>query len=85
MTHVKTRPGSWAALLRQDSAGSIHPPVENDASEKKKVMSTGWQLMEGVAALVVSVLITYWLFVAPSRARRQRQQQARELRDPRDR
>jgi type II secretory pathway component PulM len=48
-------------------------------------MSTGWQLLEGVAALVVSVFVTYWLFVAPSRARRQRQQQARELRDPRER
>jgi type II secretory pathway component PulM len=48
-------------------------------------MSTGWQLLEGVAALVVSVFVTYWLFVAPSRTRRQRQQQARELRDPRER
>ena len=48
-------------------------------------MGTGWQLLEGVAALLVSVAVSYWLFVAPSRARRTRQRQARELRDPRDR
>jgi len=47
-------------------------------------MGTGWQLLEGLAALLVSVFVSYWLFVAPSRARRQRQQHARELRDPRE-
>jgi len=47
-------------------------------------MGTGWQLAEGIAALLVSVFVSYWLFVAPSRARRQRQQKARELRDPRE-
>jgi type II secretory pathway component PulM len=47
-------------------------------------MGTGWQLLEGVAALLISVFVSYWLFVAPSRARRQRRQQARELRDPRE-
>jgi len=47
-------------------------------------MGIGWQLLEGIAALLVSVAVSYWLFVAPSRARRQRQQQVRELRDPRE-
>jgi type II secretory pathway component PulM len=48
-------------------------------------MGTGWQLVEGVAALLVSVAVSYWLFVAPSRARRVRQQEVRDLRDPRER
>jgi len=47
-------------------------------------MGTGWQLAEGVAALFISVFVSYWLFVAPSRARRQRREKARELRDPRE-
>jgi type II secretory pathway component PulM len=46
-------------------------------------MSTGWQLLEGIAALFVSVALTYWLFVSPSRAKRERQRIARELQDPR--
>jgi hypothetical protein len=46
-------------------------------------MGTGWQLLEGVAALFVSVTLTYWIFVAPSRAKRERQRLARELQDPR--
>ncbi len=48
-------------------------------------MGTGWQLFEGVLALFVSVAFTYWLCVAPSRAKRERQREARELQDPRDR
>jgi type II secretory pathway component PulM len=48
------------------------------------MVGTGWQLLEGVAALLVSVAVSYWLFVAPSRARRVRRQEARDLRDPRD-
>jgi type II secretory pathway component PulM len=47
-------------------------------------MGTGWQLLEGVVALLLSIAVSYWLFVAPSRARRQRRQEARELRDPRE-
>ncbi len=34
---------------------------------------------------LASVAFTYWLFVAPSRAKRERQREARELQDPRDR
>jgi len=48
-------------------------------------MGTGWQLFEGVLALFASVVFTYWLFVAPSRAKRERRREARELQDPRDR
>jgi len=48
-------------------------------------MGTGWQLLEGIAALLVSVAVSYWIFVAPSRARRERLQKARDLRDPRER
>jgi len=46
-------------------------------------MGTGWQLLEGVGALLVAVAFTYWIFVSPSRTRRERQRLARELRDPR--
>jgi hypothetical protein len=42
-------------------------------------------LFEGVLALLGSVAFAYWLFVAPSRAKRERQREARELQDPRDR
>ncbi len=48
-------------------------------------MGTGWQLFEGILALLVAIAFTYWLFVAPSRAKRERQREARELQDPRDR
>ena len=48
-------------------------------------MGTGWQLFEGILALFASVAFAYWLFVAPSRAKRERQREARELQDPRDR
>jgi type II secretory pathway component PulM len=47
-------------------------------------MSTGWQLLEGAGALLVSIAFAYWLFVAPSRARREARQKARARRDPRD-
>ena len=46
-------------------------------------VGTGWQLLEGVAALLLSIAVTYWLFVSPSRAKRERQRLARELQDPR--
>jgi type II secretory pathway component PulM len=46
-------------------------------------MGTGWQLLEGVAALFISVALTYWIFVAPSPAKRERRRAARELQDPR--
>jgi hypothetical protein len=46
-------------------------------------MSTGWQLLEGVLALIGSVLLSWWIFVAPSRGRRERQRIAREMKDPR--
>jgi len=48
-------------------------------------MGTGWQLFEGILELLASIAFTYWLFVAPSRAKRERQREARELQDPRDR
>jgi len=48
-------------------------------------MGNGWQLFEGVLALFASVAFAYWLCVAPSRAKRERQREARELQDPRDR
>jgi len=46
-------------------------------------MGTGWQLLEGVATLLGSVAFTYWLFVSPSRGKRERQRLARDLQDPR--
>jgi hypothetical protein len=46
-------------------------------------MGLGWQLVEGVAALLVSVALSWWIFVAPSRGKRERQRIAREMKDPR--
>ncbi len=46
-------------------------------------MGTGWQLVEGVAALLVSVALSWWIFVAPSRLKRERRRIAREMQDPR--
>ena len=46
-------------------------------------MGLGWQLVEGVAALLVSVALSWWIFVAPSRVKRERQRIAREMKDPR--
>jgi hypothetical protein len=46
-------------------------------------MSTSWQLVEGVLALLGSVALSWWIFVAPSRAKRERQRVAREMKDPR--
>ena len=40
-------------------------------------------MIEGLAALFVSVALSWWIFVAPSRARRERQRMAREMKDPR--
>jgi len=40
-------------------------------------------LLEGVLALFASVVLSYWIFVAPSRARRERRRVAREMKDPR--
>jgi cyanate permease len=51
--------------------------------QKKRVMGTGWQLVEGFLALFGSVALTWWLFVAPSRAKRERRRIAREMKDPR--
>ena len=48
-------------------------------------MNIEWQLLEGIAALFVSVMIAYRLFVAPSRAKRQLWQEARRRQDPRQR
>jgi cyanate permease len=47
------------------------------------MMGTGWQLLEGVLTLLASVALTWWIFVAPSRAKRERQRVAREMKDPR--
>jgi len=44
-------------------------------------MGTGWQLFQGVLALLGSVALTYWLFVSPSRARRERRRAIRRERD----
>ena len=46
-------------------------------------MGIGWQLFEGVAALLVSIALSWWLFVAPSRLKRERRRIAREMKDPR--
>jgi hypothetical protein len=46
-------------------------------------MGLGWQLAEGVLALFASVALSWWIFVAPSRAKRERQRLAREMKDPR--
>jgi len=63
------------SLVRLNAAAFI--------AERKDAMGTGWQLVEGVAALFVSVALTWWIFVAPSRAKRERQRIAREMKDPR--
>ena len=47
-------------------------------------MSIGWQLVEGVVALFASVALSWWIFVAPSRAKRERRRLAREMKDPRN-
>jgi len=46
-------------------------------------MSIGWQLVEGVVALLASVALSWWIFVAPSRAKRERRRLVREMKDPR--
>jgi hypothetical protein len=48
-------------------------------------VNTEWQLLEGIVALVISVILAYRLFVAPSRAKRQLWQEARRRQDPRQR
>jgi hypothetical protein len=50
---------------------------------KNRVMGTGWQLLEGVLALFASVGLSWWIFVAPSRSKRERRRLAREMQDPR--
>ena len=40
-------------------------------------------MLEGVLTLLGSVALTWWIFVAPSRAKRERQRLAREMKDPR--
>ncbi len=71
---------SSIAVLRSQKAP---PAFENAGISKKVRVGTGWQLLEGVAALLLSIAVTYWLFVSPSRAKRERQRLARELQDPR--
>jgi hypothetical protein len=51
--------------------------------QKMGTGGTGWQLLEGILALFGSVFLTWWIFVAPSRAKRERQRIAREMKDPR--
>jgi type II secretory pathway component PulM len=70
---------SIAVLRSQKSAAGIR----NAGISKKVRVGTGWQLLEGVAALLLSIAVTYWLFVSPSRAKRERQRLARALQDPR--
>jgi hypothetical protein len=48
-------------------------------------VNTEWQLLEGIVALVISVMLAYRLFVAPSRAKRQLWQETRRRQDPRQR
>jgi hypothetical protein len=57
--------------------------IRNAGISKKVRVGTGWQLFEGIAALLLSIAVTYWLFVSPSRGKRERQRLARELQDPR--
>ena len=71
---------SSIAVLRSQKA----PLAFEEAGIPKKVrVGTGWQLLEGVAALLLSIAVTYWLFVSPSRGKRERRRFARELQDPR--
>jgi len=70
---------SIVVLRSQKSAAGIR----NAGISKKVRVATGWQLLEGVAALLLSIAVTYWLFVSPSRTKRERQRLARELQDPR--
>lgn len=42
-------------------------------------------MLEGVLALFASVGLSWWIFVAPSRGKRERRRLAREIKDPRDR
>jgi len=72
---------SIVVLRSQKSAAGIR----NAGISKKVRVATGWQLLEGVAALLLSIAVTYWLFVSPSRAKRERQRLARDLQDPRHR
>ena len=51
--------------------------------ESNNKMGLGWQLMEGIGALLVSVALSWWIFVAPSRLKRERRRIAREMQDPR--
>jgi len=54
-----------------------------DSPGREGRMGLGWQLAEGVLALLASVFLSWWLFVAPSRAKRERRRVAREMKDPR--
>jgi len=45
------------------------------------LMGMGWQLFQGMLALLGSVALSYWLFVAPSRAKRERRRAIRRDRD----
>ena len=45
-------------------------------------MGTGWQLFQGLMALLGSVALSYWLFVAtPARVKRERRRVSRRRRD----
>ena len=71
-------------MPRPDRASSIFVSGDDSASyQKNRSMSLGWQLLEGLMALFASVALTWWLFVAPSRAKRERRRLAREMKDPR--
>jgi len=58
-------------------------PLGEAVHPNKGLMGTGWQLAEGVLALFASVFLSWWIFVAPSRAKRERRRIAREMKDPR--
>lgn len=71
-------------MPRPDGASSIFPPTARIPPDQNNgLMSIGWQLLEGFLALFGSVALTWWIFVAPSRAKRERRRMAREMKDPR--
>jgi hypothetical protein len=67
--------------------------VQNPLEERKlssvllgtkggSLMGTGWQLFQGVMALLGSIALSYWLFVAtPARVKRERRRVSRRSRD----
>jgi hypothetical protein len=66
------------------SAASVDSGCDFSRGIRRNV-NIEWQLLEGVVALLVSVILAHRIFVAPSRAKRQLWQESRRKQDPRQR